>query len=155
MIWYDESVLVAQVAYNTTDSPGTYTARHLPSPGVPVTLPRLLNLSLLETVMLHLKTFSLFALMVLWSVLVNHALQLERDVFQSLQKNFMIMNWARANLLCYSRSGRWAGFNSCDVTEQVCNTVMDNIQKFSSYDWYDRHWCSVLIEDKQQQQQQP
>jgi len=37
-------------------------------------------------------------------------------------------------LLCYSRSGRWAGFNSCHVTEQVCNTVMDNIEKFSSYD---------------------
>ena len=28
----------------------------------------------------------------LWSVLVNHALQLERDVLQSLWKNFMIMN---------------------------------------------------------------
>ena len=61
----------------------------------------------------------------------------------------MIMNWAQANLL-----ERWAGFNSDDVTEQVCNTVMDIIEKFSSYDWYDRHWCSALIQDKQQQQQQ-
>jgi len=36
------------------------------------------------------------------------------------------------NHLCYSRSGRWAGLNSCDVTEHVCNIVTVIVKDFCS-----------------------